>query len=172
MLLSKKTVIKTDTESVNIIGHMCFAASKLWNICNYERKNYKELGLSKYPDWYYQKSYHKDDLWYKALPSQTAQEVCKLLDKSWKSFYRLLKTGGIENPRPPRYKQENMAITYMQNGIVHEPGTDRVRLSLPKSLREYMLSEYGIGNKYLFLKNKVFQDTDAIKQIKIYPPDE
>ena len=172
MLLSKETVIKADIESANIIGHMCYAASKLWNICNYERNNYKDIGLSQYPDWYYQKSAHKNDMWYKSLPSQTAQEVCKLLDKSWKSFYRLLKTGGIENPRPPRYKQENIAITYMQNGIVHEAGTDHVRLSLSKSLKEYMLSEYGIGSKYLFLKNKVFQNTDVIKQIKIYPPDE
>ena len=24
---------------------MCYAASKLWNVCNYERRRYKELGL-------------------------------------------------------------------------------------------------------------------------------
>ena len=172
MLLSHKTKVRLSEDEANIIAHMCYAASKLWNICNYERIHYKELGLTRYPDWYYQKSYHKDNMWFKSLPSQTAQEVCKLLDKSWKSFYSLQKSKGIENPRPPRFKQNGIAITYMQNGIVHEPGTDRVRLSLPKSLKEYMFSEYGIGNKYLFLKNKVFQDTDAIKQIKIYPPDE
>ena len=44
---------------------MCYAASKLWNICNYERHHYKELGLEKYPDWYYQKKTHKGNLWYK-----------------------------------------------------------------------------------------------------------
>ncbi len=172
MLLSHETAIKTDSTSANIIGHMCYAASKLWNVCNYERNNYKELGLQKYPDWYYQKSVHKGDIWYKSLPSQTAQEVCKLLDKSWKSFYRLQKTGGIKNPKPPRYKQEGIVITYMQNGIVHEQGSDTVRLSLPKALKEHMLSAYGISNNYLFLKNKVFQNTDVIKQIKIYPPED
>ena len=97
---------------------MCYAAYKLWNIGNYERMNYKELGLSEYPDWYYQKKYHKVDLWYKQLPSQTAQEVLKLLDKSWKSFYVLQKTHGIDNPRPPRFKQAPIVITYMQNAIV------------------------------------------------------
>jgi len=171
MLLSHETVIQMDDQSSNIIGHMCYAASKLWNVCNYERSNYKELGLEKYPDWYHQKSSHKGDLWYKSLPSQTAQEVCKLLDKAWKSFYRLQKTGGIDNPRPPRYKQENIAITYMQNGIVHEQGSSKVRLSLPKALKEYMLSEYGIRNNYLFLENVLFRNTNTIKQIKIYPPD-
>lgn len=172
MLLSHETVIRTDSAAANIIGHMCYAASKLWNVCNYERNNYKELGLSKYPDWYYQKSVHKDNIWYKSLPSQTAQEVCKLLDKSWKSFYRLLKSGGIENPRPPRYKQSGIAIAYMQNGIAHEQGSDTIRLSLPKALKEYMSLTYGINNNYLFLKNKIFQNTDAIKQVRIYPPED
>ena len=171
MLLSHETVIRTNSTSANIIGHMCYAASKLWNVCNYERNNYRELGLQKYPDWYYQKAVHKDNIWYKTLPSQTAQEICKLLDKSWKSFYRLQKTGGIKNPKPPRYKQSGITVTYMQNGIVHEQGADTVRLSLPKALKEHMLSVYGISNNYLFLKNEVFRNTDVIKQIKIYPPE-
>ena len=59
MLLSHKTSIKISQEYSNIIGHMCYAASKLWNVCNYERHHYKELGLEKYPDWYYQKKAHK-----------------------------------------------------------------------------------------------------------------
>ena len=76
---------------------MCYAAYKLWNVCNYERLHYKELDIPvDYPDWYYQKKVHKDNMWYKQLPSQTAQEVCKLLDKSWKSFYALQKSHGID----------------------------------------------------------------------------
>ena len=55
MLLSKKTSIKISCEYANLIGHMCYAASKLWNVCNYERQHYKETGLVQYPDWYYQK---------------------------------------------------------------------------------------------------------------------
>ena len=132
MFLSKETTVQLNDVQSNILGHMCYAASKLWNVCNYERNRYKELGLGEYPDWYYQKKAHKDDVWFKSLPSQTAQEVCKVLDKSWKSFYRLIKTEGIQNPRPPRYKQEKIAVTYMQNGLKHESGEDQVRLSLPK----------------------------------------
>ena len=144
MLLSKKTSIKVSREYANLIGHMCYAASKLWNVCNYERQHYKETGIEQHPDWYYQKKAHKEDLWYKQLPSQTAQEVCKLLDKAWKSFYALKRSGGIETPRPPRFKQESIPITYMQMGIVHERDTDRVRLSLPKTLKKYMEETYQI----------------------------
>ena len=125
MLLSHKTSIKISQEYSNIIGHMCYAASKLWNICNYERRHYKELGLEKYPDWYYQKKAHKGNLWYKQLPSQTAQETCKQLDKAWRSFYVLKKTGGIKEPNPPRFKQDNIPVTYMQMGIRHEKGSDQ-----------------------------------------------
>ena len=118
MLLSHKTRIKLNSDYSNIIGHMCYAAYKLWNVCNYERLHYKELNLSvDYPDWYYQKKAHKDDMWFKQLPSQTAQEVCKLLDKSWKSFFALKKSKGIENPKPPRFKHDGLAITYMQHAL-------------------------------------------------------
>ena len=170
MLLSHKTVIQLNENESNIIGHMCYAASKLWNVCNYERIHYKELGMERYPDWYYQKSHHKENMWFKSLPSQSAQEVCKLLDKSWKSFFTLKKTGGITNPRPPRFKQEPIAVTYMQNGIMHETGSEQIRLSIPKKLREYMKETYQISDNYLFLKNSIFKNTDSIKQLHIYPP--
>ena len=58
MLLSHRTSVNIRPEYSNIIGHMCYAASKLWNVCNYERRRYKELELEKYPDWYYQKKAH------------------------------------------------------------------------------------------------------------------
>lgn len=66
VLLSHKTTIKLNNNYLNMIGHMCYAAYKLWNICNYERLHYKELPLPvDYPDWYYQKKAHKNDLWFK-----------------------------------------------------------------------------------------------------------
>ena len=171
MLLSHRTSVKIRPEYSNIIGHMCYAASKLWNVCNYERHHYKELGLEKYPDWYYQKKAHKENLWYKQLPSQTAQETCKQLDKAWKSFYVLKKTGGIKAPNPPRFKQDNIPVTYMQMGIRHEKGSDQLRLSLPKDLKSYMEETYGIHEKFLYLENKIFRDMDHIKQLRIYPPE-
>lgn len=172
MLLSRKTVVEVTDDQANMIGHMCYAAYKLWNVCNYERNHYRELNLPvKYPDMYYQKKAHKDDLWFKQLPSQTAQEVCKLLDKSWKSFYTLCKTQGIENPHPPKYKHDNIAITYMQNGLAHNTGDDCVRFTLSKDLKKYMFTTYHIDMDFLYLKNELFKSIDTIKQIKIYPPE-
>lgn len=79
MLLSHKTTIKVNSDYSNIIGHMCYAAFKLWNVCNYERLHYKELGFDEYPNWYYQKKAHKDDLWARQLPSQTPRKFVRFL---------------------------------------------------------------------------------------------
>ena len=157
MLLSKHTAVKLQPDQANIISHMCYAAYKLWNVCNYERIHHKEEGLEQYPDWYYQKSAHKEDLWYKSLPSQTAQEVLKQLDKSWKSFYVLKESGGIKNPHPPYFKQEGMAVTYMQMGIVHRKGAEEVRLSISRKLKGHMREKYQIHDDYLYLKIRFFR---------------
>lgn len=169
MLLSKETTIRISDEYSNILSHMNYAAYKLWNVCNYERRNYKTLGLEKFPDWYYQKKHHKENLWFKTLPSQTAQEVCKQLDKSWKSYFSLVKSKGILHPNPPRFKQKGIAITYMQNAIKRMDDIT-LRLTLSKELKSYMSDTYGIHENYLFLKNHILKNMETIKQLKIYPP--
>ena len=169
MLLSKKlTLDVTDVQS-NIIAHMNYAAYKLWNVCNYEKKNYKALGLTDFPNLYYQKKAHKTNMWYKSLPSQTAQEVCKDLQEAWSSFFTLQKTGGVKNPQPPRFKHDNIAITYMQNGLKRIDDAT-VRFALSKGLRKHMFDKYKINDEYLFLKADAFKNIEHIKQITIYPP--
>ena len=171
MLLSKQTTTRITEEQSNIVNHLGYAAYKLWNVCNYERKTYDSATGEDYPDWYKQKASHRGDIWYKALPSQTAQEVCKLLDKSWKSYFKLVKTKGITNPQPPRYKNNPIPITYMQNGIKRIDKTT-LRLTLTKAFKKHMSEQYGIHEDYLIIKNKVFGDMDNIKQIKIYMPED
>lgn len=170
MLLSKRTVMNIDDVQANIIGHLCFAAQKLWNVGNYEKRNYHQLGFDKYPNWYEQKKQLKANMWYKSLPSQTAQETLKVLEQSWKSFFKLQQTGGIVNPQPPRFKHDKISITYMQNGIQHQSASPTIRFTLPKQLKTHMSEKYNIHANYLYLENKIFSSMDTIKQIQIYPP--
>ncbi len=171
MKLSKKTTIRLSSIEANIVGHMNYAAYKLWNVLNYERLYYSKLGFESMPDWYEQKKTHKTDIFARSLPSQTAQEIAKQLDKSWKSYSRLLLTEGVRNPRPPKFKQDKIPITYMQNGI-KRMSDDTIRLSLPKELKAHMSEKYGIDDDYLYLTNKMFADIDNIKQLKLYPPED
>jgi len=54
---------------------------------------------------------------YKSLPAQTSQQVLKLIDKSWTSFFRALKTWKkhpdkfLKRPKIPYYKKKNENIS-------------------------------------------------------------
>ena len=168
MLLARKLQIEVTEEQCCYFSHMCYAASKLWNLCNYEKYNWKELGLEEFPNWYYQKKKWKSNFWYKLLPSQTAQEVCKVLDKSWKSYNSLTKKKGIKNHKPPSNKKMPMPITYMQNGLKHNG--DTVRLSLPITLKQMVKESNGIDKNFIYLQHKVFNQVSNIKQLMIFPP--
>lgn len=168
MLLARKLQVEVTEEQHCYFSHMSYAASKLWNICNYEKYNWKELGLEEFPNWYYQKKKWKNNFWYKMLPSQTAQEVCKSLDQSWKSYTSLKKTGGIRNPQPPNNKKIPMPITYMQNGMKHNE--EEIRLSLPITLKQMVKEADGFDKTFLFLRHRAFSQVSNIKQLMIFPP--
>ena len=171
MKLAKSTKIRLTEDQSNIIGHMGYAASKLWNVCNYERRNWQQLGYANMPSWYDQKKSLKSNMWYKSLPSQSAQEVCKDIGEAWTSYFAVVQGGKVPNARPPRYKQTSMPVTYMQNGLVHHTGDTRIRLSIPKKLKEHMQQAYGIHSNYLWIESDVFSSMNAIKQIVLYPPE-
>lgn len=168
MLLARKLQVEVTEEQHCYFSHMSYAASKLWNLCNYEKYNWKELGLEEFPNWYYQKKKWKNNFWYKLLPSQTAQEVCKVLDKSWKSYNTLTKKKRIKNRKPPSNKKTPMPITYMQNGMKHNG--DTVRLSLPITLKQMVKESNGIDKDFIYLQHKVFNQVSNIKQLMIFPP--
>ncbi|HBG39073.1 MAG TPA: transposase [Clostridiaceae bacterium] len=150
-----------------ILGNLTYAASKLWNVANYERKNWSKQSGIKYPNWYEQKKKLKSHFWYKNLPSQTAQELLKQLDCSWKSFYRLLQTGGIKNPKPPKYKHQPFNVRYLNNGF-ELLNKHTLQLSIPKQLRTYLSDKFNITDKYLLIDVPV-PISGAVKIVEIIP---
>lgn len=163
MKLSRKVMFHNDTENLAILNHMGYSAYKLWNKANYEKRNYKDLKMSAYPNWYEQKKRLKDNFFYRNLPAQTAQEVLSELERAWKSYFKLCKTKGIVNPRPPRFKHENMGFSFLQKGI--QQTSDGVRLSISKQLKDYLKTQC-INANYIYLKTDNFSDIN-IKQIQI-----
>lgn len=142
-----------------MLKSITYATWKLWNVANYERKNWTNESGKEYPNWYVQKKTLKDHFWYKNLPSQSAQELLNQLDQSWKSFYTLIKTGGIENPRPPRFKHSNFNIRFLNNGF--KIIDNKLYLSISKQMKDYLHSKYEINEKYLII--------DIPKEIKGNP---
>ena len=171
MLLTKK-IIYTPTElELNILNSLAFSSAKLWNIANYEKKNYIELGFSSFPDWHNQKKRLKNEFWYKNLPSQTAQDVLNRLQQSWKSFFKLNKSKGIKNPKPPRFKGKNdlFNFTFLNNGF-ERVNENTINFTISKQQKEYLKDKYSFNSKYLSLKINSFSTIKGnIKTIEFKP---
>lgn len=161
--------LNPDKRQKIIIDALTYAASKLWNIGNYERRNWTKESGQKYPDWFEQKRNLKENFWYKNLPSQTAQEVLKMLDESWRSYFELKKTNGIDNPNPPGYKHSNFNIRYLNNGFKVIDRT--IRMSVPRNQKAYILQNHNIAIDYLYIRiPKEYKDIEGnIKVIEIIP---
>ena len=169
MILTKKIAFTPNEQESIVLNSLAFASAKLWNIANYEKLNYKKLKFDKFPDWHDQKKRLKGNDWYKSLPSQTSQNVLDILHKSWKSFFKLNKTGGIVNPKPPRFKKDSFNFSFLNNAykIVDR---DTIRFSISKKQKEYLKFEHAIDLKYLTLKIKNFSEVKGkIKTIEFKP---
>lgn len=164
MKLSHSFNIKVNERIAIILGHITYAASKLYNYGNYERNEYKTLGYEKMPNWYSQKKDLKDNMWYKSLPAQTSQDVLQRLDEGWRSFFKLKKTKGIENPRPPYYKKDgyHMNVKYLNNSFKVMDGC--IRLMISKALRTYLKEKFDIDDKFFYIPIK--KEIENIKQVE------
>lgn len=164
MLLTYTTkYVPNKTESL-VLDSMGYAAYKLWNVANYEKRNYKKLGFKSFPDWYDQKKRLKDNYFYKNLPSQTAQEVLNVLQQSWKSYFKLSETKGVANPKPPRFKQSAIQFAFLNNGFKVVDGN--IRFSIPQALKTYLQEKHSLKINYLMLETDIFKQFSKIKQVR------
>ncbi len=157
---------KTNNYESLILGYLTYASARLYNVGLYERYEYKKLGYESMPDWYEQKRKLKNDIWFKSLPSQTAQDVLQRVDEGFKSYFKLLKTKGIKNPDGPHYKKKNSHynIKYLNNSF--KLIDNKIRLMIPKGLINHLKEkEYEIKDKFLFIK--LNREINNIKQIEI-----
>ena len=166
MRLVHSFIFKPNKYESLILGYLTYASARLYNVGLYDRYEYKKLGYESMPNWYEQKRNLKNDVWFKSLPSQTAQDVLQRVDEGFKSYFKLLKTKGIENPQGPNYKKKNshFNIKYLNNSF--KLIDNKMRLMIPKGLINHLtLKGYEIKDKYLFIK--LNKEINNIKQIEI-----
>ncbi len=91
------------------IDDICFLSKNLYNLANYyiRQEFINNKKWLRYLDIY---KIVKDTVDYKVLPAQTAQQILKLLDKNWVSFFKNIKfykkNGSLGKPRLPKYKHK------------------------------------------------------------------
>lgn len=167
MIRTSHFVYKPNDEINMILSQLGYAARKLWNVANYEKRNWTKDSGKPFPNWYEQKKRLKDHFWYKNLPSQSGQEVLKVLQESWESFFELKKTGGIENPKPPRFKQKNFNVKFLNNGFRIEE--NRIRLSIPAKQKSYLREKLGIQAKFVYVPIPKHIKIGKVKTVEVKP---
>jgi len=147
------------------ISSLCHLSKNLYNEGNYLiRQEFFKTG--RWIRYYELDGELKESENYKSLPAPTAQQILRLLDKSWKSFFEA-KDAYEEDPskfkakpRPPKYKKKNgehiLVLTNQQckireDGTIKFPkllgldGRIKTRLDKETNLREVRVIPQGVG---------------------------
>lgn len=132
MKLCVKYRINPKPEQEAILQKLGFYATKLYNTDNHIRRE-KWDKTGKIPNWYEQKKSLKDNHWYKLLPSQTAQQICKNLQENYNSWFKLRKTDKDANPPMFRKKSKLTPLSFYQQFKINE---NTIMFSMSKKFRK------------------------------------
>ena len=156
------------------LSKLCHLAKNLYNLANwYVRQDF--LKLNNFLNYYDLDYILKDEQAYRKLPSQTSQQILKLVNRNWRSYFGALKEYRANpkkfknKPRIPRYKKKNgesiVIFTNQQcrikEGYLHFP--KKVNLKLMKTrikekLKEVRIIPLGIKYKIEIIHEKEEQD--------------
>ncbi len=170
MMLTQKNRLKLPEPEMEIVRLLSFYSARLYNVGLYSVRQYF-FDNNEYLN--YSKNYHqcKDNENYRLLLSDTAQQILRLVERNFKSFFGLLnlKQRGkySEKVRLPHYKKANeLGIITIQgrsarirNGYVlagfskgfkekHQPKNKELKFKLPKNVEVEKLQELRIIPKF------------------------
>ncbi|MEM7591439.1 MAG: transposase [Cyanobacteria bacterium P01_A01_bin.83] len=137
----ERHIVKRSNPIWQQIDRLCFLSKNLYNYANYQLRQkfiWEKIYLG------YNKLYHlvKSTSDYQALPAKVSQQVLKLLDKNWQSFFAANKAYKIApdkftgRPKLPNYKDkikgrnslvytiQAISKSWLKKGIVKLSGTD------------------------------------------------
>ena len=156
------------------LSKLCHLAKNLYNLANwYVRQDFFKLNnLLNYYDLDY---ILKDKLAYRKLPSQTSQQILKLVNRNWRSYFRALKEYKANpkkfknKPRIPNYKKKNgesiLIFTNQQcrfkEGYLHFPkkvNLKQIKTRIKEKLKEVRIIPLGIKYKIEIIYEKEEQD--------------
>ncbi len=167
-LTLKNSVRGLNKHQYQSILHLTHNCKNLYNYGLYHVRQafFNDNHYIKYSDLYEQVKSGRD---YKSLPSQVAQQVLRLIDKNFKSFFALLllrKKGAYkEKVRLPRYlpKQGHYIAIFPQDMFRIDKKDKKLRLSLGK----FFQSSYDIRFLYFDIPPYLLSSKIKIQQIRL-----
>ncbi len=175
--IGTKEIVRTEQiwidneESISILSELCHISKNLWNESNYvvrqlftqKDKDGNRIGqYMKYSDLDYLIK-QKSENYYK-IPPATSQQILKILDRSWKSFFEAIKdwkndpSKYLGRPKLPGYKNKDgeFLLVFTNQQCKIKDGY----LTFPKKLKDK-------GNK-LNIKTRLDEETN-IREVRIIP---
>jgi len=160
VILTQKNRLKLNKEEYRIVKLLAFHSAKLYNTGLYNVRQHFFLNNKYLP---YEENYRlsKDNEHYKLLLTDIAQQILKLVDRNFKSFFGLLKS---KTAKPPKYKKNPVMIIPVQgrsarikNGFVY--------IGLSKTFK----NRYKPKIKKLIFKLPKHIKTDRLREVRIIP---
>jgi transposase len=164
MKLSFKCYYKFNQLQNNIINELSYHTTKLYNIANYDCRE------NKYNNFYTMRELYKNNYHKQFLYSQSYQQIFKILDQNWKSYFASIKDYKKNpnkykgEPKIPKYKNLNNKkneIVFDKQGIRFK--NNYLILSLSKEMQnKFQVQSLNFNINYIKIPN-----ITRIKQIRL-----
>ena len=169
MILTQKNKLYLTDEDKFIINKLSHHSARLYNSCIYNINNYFELNNT-YLD--YNKQYHiiKYNEHYNILITDSSQQIHRIVDRNFKSFFSLLKlknkNGNTNKISTPNYLKKDELYSIFVAGRSARIKDNKVFVGLSKKFREV----YNITKKdIVFNLPKNLKDVKKLQQLQIKP---
>jgi len=168
IILTQKNRLKLSKEEHRIVKLLAYHSARLYNVGLYSVRQYYFNNAEYLP---YAKNYHlcKTNEHYKLLLSDTAQQILRLVDRNFKSFFGLLKLKKqgkySDKIRPPKYKKDNELMTISIQGRSARIKEGYVYIGLSKAFKE----KYQPKIKKLVFKLPKHIQVNKLQEVRIIP---
>lgn len=169
MILTQKYKLKLTDEDRFIVNKLSYHSARLYNTCIYNIRQYY-FDNNSYLN--YTDQYHliKDDINYKLLITDSAQQTHRLVDRNFKSFFSLLKLKNkgkySDRVNIPSYLGKEDGWSVLVAGRSARVKNNKIYVGLSKKFRE----EYDIDKRdIIFNLPKNLHNLTKLQQVQIKP---
>ena len=168
VILTQKNRLKLGSAKLEIVKQLSYYSARLYNVGLYSVRQYY-FNNNAYLN--YAKNYHecKDNENYKLLLSDTSQQILRIVDRNFKSFFGLLKLKSqgkyTEKITMPKYKKQDELMNITIQGRSARIRKGYVIIGLSKAFRE----KHNPPFKELKFKLPKNITADKLQEVRILP---
>lgn len=168
MMLTQKYKLKLNEDEKFIIDKLSYHSARLYNTCVYNIRQYY-FNNNSYLNYVDQYHLIKDDVNYKLLITDSAQQTHRLVDRNFKSFFSLLKLKQkgkySSSVNIPSYLDKDSGWSVLVAGRSSRVKNGKIYMGLSKQFRE----EYNVLKRDIIFNLPKNIKTNKLQQLQIKP---